>query len=413
MKHLLKIFLLTILLIPPCYSQDKTVTFAPFVSRLKAIEQSTSIVLSWQAPSGIKGYNIIYRYTEEITEKNIDKAELITRIDANVESYTDYPPNGSDYFYAILIEDSRKTIHKLFIPFRNKTSTGVHITLVPNREESTADITEIQANAAGDSVTITFKSSNPDRELLLFRNTSPITSEDDLVSSITPYALPAKSVSFIDYPIPGIDYYYAVLDAEQFKIGKFSLVKNENTMSSSVSLPISDDRVGLTEPQYSDLLPLPYLSLSMSVETGKRILSSPYALMPGLKKLSPQTRTKIDNFIKKLKSTKKTEMTPEILPADTSANQSGEAYKLQEIVKNDFIPKRFDNVKIKLSDFLAIEHGEEVSSRANFYYAQASYFTGDYKKAFLHFLLADDKYYPEIQPWLDACFGKFENPANN
>jgi hypothetical protein len=45
-----------------------------------------------------------------------------------------------------------------------------------------------------------------------------------------------------------------------------------------------------------------------------------------------------------------------------------------------------------------------VSARGYFYMGQADYFQGKYQEALVDFLLADSKYYLEIQPWIEACF---------
>jgi TolA-binding protein len=43
-----------------------------------------------------------------------------------------------------------------------------------------------------------------------------------------------------------------------------------------------------------------------------------------------------------------------------------------------------------------------VSARAHFYLGQAYYLQGKYEQACIELLLAQDKYYGAVQPWIDA-----------
>ncbi len=403
-------FLLFLAFLLPADAQDTSTGFAPFVSRFKATDQESSIVLSWKAPTGIKGYNVIYRYTEEITESNVSKAVLVAKIDVSNESYVDVPPDSRPYYYAVLVEETGKSIHKLLIPYRNKTSTAVAITVTGEKLSDSTIITGIEASAIEDSILVSFVSTNPSRETVIFRNTTPILTTDDLISSLTPTTLPEYTKSYKDFPIPGIEYYYAVLDAGQFKVGKYRLVKGQNTTSTPVKITDKVTRTGLPDIEYSQLLPLPFLSLSTSVDKDTKILSSPYILLPDYKKLSEKTRKTVDRFLQKMPGSARKEMKIEILPAETATNETGEAYNLQAIVKQYLNPKDMAKLQEKLTDFFRTEHSEEVSARGYFYMGQADYFMGKYDQALVHFLLADDRYYVEIQPWLDACFARLTPP---
>ena len=68
--------------------------------------------------------------------------------------------------------------------------------------------------------------------------------------------------------------------------------------------------------------------------------------------------------------------------------------------------KRFSETEVSLLNFLSTHHSEEIEARAHFYLAQAYYFQDKYEQAFLEFLLAEDKYYKQVQIWINACFRK-------
>ena len=207
MKKYLFMLLASLFLPLVCFAQTRTVdVFAPFVSRLKAKASESSIALSWKNSQDLSGNKLIYRYTEEIGEHNFENAGLIARVGTEENSYTDYPVEQQNYFYAVLIQDEQQ-LYAVFIPFRNITSVGRRIKSLAPEEVLAAQITGISAVAADDSITIHFSASRSNRELLLFRNTAAIRSSDDLLASASPVRLDSGSSSYRDYPIPGIDYY--------------------------------------------------------------------------------------------------------------------------------------------------------------------------------------------------------------
>ena len=95
--------------------------FAPFVSRLKAETQGSSVVLTWKDSSDARGPLRIHRHIEEITDSNFADAKSIAEVPYGVGSYTDYPSDTLQYFYAVTVADETGKRYDLLIPFRNKT----------------------------------------------------------------------------------------------------------------------------------------------------------------------------------------------------------------------------------------------------------------------------------------------------
>ena len=57
-----------------------------------------------------------------------------------------------------------------------------------------------------------------------------------------------------------------------------------------------------------------------------------------------------------------------------------------------------------LLDFLSLPRKPEIEAHARFYLGQTYFIEGRKRDAFMQFLLAQDVYYKETQPWLEACF---------
>ncbi|MEW5817754.1 MAG: hypothetical protein AB1798_20460, partial [Spirochaetota bacterium] len=164
------------LLLYNLHPQQQTV-FAPFVSRLKATITDSSIKLTWQDSTDIDGKYFIYRHTEEIKEENFSKAVRLAEVPKGQEAYVDIPPDTQTYYYAVIGQDSSAKSYELFIPFRNKTITGVALKTLVKEEELVAKITDIRTQVQGDAILLTYSVSKEDRDVVIYRSTSPIRSQ--------------------------------------------------------------------------------------------------------------------------------------------------------------------------------------------------------------------------------------------
>ncbi|MBN2532448.1 MAG: hypothetical protein JXB88_06125 [Spirochaetales bacterium] len=398
------ILVILLFLTSPVFGQEETLS--PFVSRINAEVNEMSIVLTWKSPEGIRGKILIYRYTQEITEKNLGLAQLLMIADISNESYVDSPEDTKEYYYAVLIQDTKGVVHKVFAHYRNKTVTGVRIVDVTPEEERATKITNLKAEVSDTSIIITFQSSKPSRPLLLYRSTSRIVDEDSLLQTITPVALKDFSYKYIDYPVSGIQYYYAVLDAGLVKIGTIDIVPGQNSLKSPVMIPVKDDSV-LKEPATKRSFPLPYLDLISDIESGKSIISSVSSYLPEQRKISDDTKKAIEKVLSSVKVQQEDIiMEPVILPVDSAGNTGGESSILQKIISEYFSGGLYYKAEQQLRDYLKIKHSEEVEARSYFYLGQILFFKGAYRDALLAFLMSLNLYYVEIQPWMDACFNK-------
>ncbi len=405
-KISISILFITIL---PILTTAQTVNmdvFAPFVSRLKARAEKSKIILTWDDSKDVKGTNLIYRYREEITSDNIEKATLIASVPQGVETYTDTPPTTDKYFYAVLIKTLSGKLYKVLIPYRNKTLRGVAVKTLATEKQLATKITKIMAIPQKNSIKIQFASSKKGRDILLFRSTSPLKSLEDLLKASSPILIEGGKTQYTDYPIPGIKYYYAAVDAELFKIGSVKLVPGENTTKSYVMIPLKPENTGLPLKKYSRPSPLPYLLISRDIVTGKELVASSPFMLPKKRKLDSTTQKAVKNILAGIKLPKPVEMKVEILKEDRVKKTGREDYTLYKIVNDKLAKGKFKEAEKLLYDFLSTYHSKEIETRAHFYLAQSYYFQNKYKKAFIEFLMAQSNNYSMIERWLDACYKK-------
>jgi hypothetical protein len=441
MKKVL-LLLLVLLIAALAYTQEAgTESAVPFVSKLKAKVDESHILITWHNPKNLKGSILLYRHIEEIDAQSLDAADLIARLTAAQESYQDTPQDYRAYFYAVLIEDASGTVQKLFIPFRNKTSDGVRVAVLPVEEKESAEITALRASVVGDAVQIVFQSSNPGRGLLLFRSTAAMTTIEDLIEAYAPLQLEAGTTRFIDYPIPGVQTYYAVVDTEQFKLGKQKLVPGENATDRAVVVPMEVQRIGLTPPpeeqssaavpetqgqpstmsssgepateirqertastsapeaeRIRTTTPLPYLQLAHRITGPQR-----------QEQLDDQTKEAIARLLSAAPPAAASQTTLTILPEEKSGVEPSESVGLQKIVTELLQTGDYQGAEARLQGFLNLRRSAYTEARVRFYLGQAYYFQGLYEEALLEFVLSQDQLYAPVQPWLESCFRQLWN----
>ena len=390
------------------FSQEAgTEAATPFVSKLKAKAVDSHILLSWRNPKDLQGFALLYRHSDEIGRENLDQAQLLARLAPGRESYEDTPPEVRPYYYAVLIEDSAGKLHELFVPFRNKTSESVRVAVQPPEESVPSRIIGIQAMIVEDSIQVMFQSSNPDRELLLFRSNTPMRSTEDLLEAFAPIQIEAGTTRFTDYPIPGVEVYYAVIDTEVFKLGKQELVAGQNSTDRPVSVPLEVERVALPPAaakgqRAAPSVTLPYLQLRLDS-------SGRFALPQTVQQLDPQTQGAIARILSDAPPLEARQRSVVILPEDKGTLAAGESASLQKILREHLLTGDYRGVESKLHGFLNLQRSAYTEARVRFYLAQAYYFQGLYEEALLEFVLAQDELYAPVQPWLESCFRRLWN----
>lgn len=386
-----------------CATSQQQEVFAPFVSRLKASADETSITLTWVDSEDLDGDYAIFRHTEEITESNFDQAEKIAHVDSGTEYYIDRPPDKQTYFYAVLAEKD-STLYKLFIPFRNKTISGVSIEQLVTIEDLAAAVTNIEALEIDDSVVVRFDCSTDKRELIVYRSTSPIHGKSDIAEATTLRIIPSSKRKFQDFPIPGVDYYYGIIDTGLMKAGKILFRPGVNATQKPVRISFGE-RIGLPSVSIRRTLPLPLHPITIEIDTGDKFsqlsIDYPQYTVP----LSPSTSKAIASLLKKSSIRTPSKPTPVILEAERATQISGgEEYTLKVITEESFSHQQWEQAEKELKEFLSIHHSELVEKRARFYLGQVYYYRNKLKQAFMEFLLARDTLFSQVEPWLDAIF---------
>ncbi len=434
----------------------------PFVSRLRAEASDGGIRLTWKDSPDVVGTCLIYRSPSEITAQTIATATLAGKVESGVESWVDTPPDGTPYFYAVVMQDAAGVVYPLLVPFRNVTTTAVAVAAaepspaaaseaasppvpqaaaavppasapeaaeitpapaaattaapapaapspVPLGADIPARITAIAAalSAAGDAVTVSFASSNPSRELLLFWSSTPFAGSSDLLRAASVAPLDPGTTRYVLPVLPASTYWFAVLDAGLYKVGQFPLVQGLNATTAAIKVPSKSEASPIAAAASTRrVLQLPSLTLDLRAATGD---SEPGALeLPPVTPVSAATSRAIDLLLQAAGQKPSVARVPTILDSDKAPQAAGEAAQLLEIVQGSFRLNDMGGAEQRLLGFLSVPRSAQAAAHARFYLGQSYWFQGRTRDALLEFLTASDFYAAESQPWIDAALQKLE-----
>jgi hypothetical protein len=384
---------------------------APFASRLKAEAVDYQVKLTWRDAPDLKGAYLVYRATEEITPESFTRATLVGAAPSGTEFFIDTPPDRQGYFYAVVIRDTTGKLYPLFIPFRNKTTTAVIVQTTAPEQDLAARITGIRAavTPAVDGVAVTFTSSSPARDLLLFWGTAPLATAEDLLRSASATELDPGTTRYLQPALPGIDYWFAVVDAGLYKMGQVALVPGVNTTAAPVRMPMTAGRPSfVSRGAARRIMPLPSLSIPFGVLNGEQSGDSGIVPAPPERKVSASTTRTIGLLLQGIARPSVPERAPVVLPSDSTPIPGTELSRLQQIVTGPFAGGDIAGAQKALLDFLRMRRAPQVEAHARFYLGQTCYLQGNPRDAVLEFLIAEDFYFQDVQPWKDACFQKLE-----
>ncbi len=368
-----------------------------FPTRMSLRPTNSSIQISWRpAETEIHGYNI-YRSAVPIEALSFENAELIASVPEDSHSYEDFPPYDSvPYFYAVLAVDLQGEEQQLFIPFSNVNLYGVNVLYTQQAVTEMAVVSDISVETAPPEVIIRFTVDKPNRELLVYRHTTPMEGSSDLVRATLIGRVSSGAGLFRDRPISGVSYYYAVLDSMSLRSGEVYLVSGKNSSSESAALPFQD-RGGPVLPADFTLRPrpLPYLSADQLYResNGQPVPVSPAAL-------SEETRNRVETLLSGLEGRRDLVLMPVLLEEDRGNASDGADQKLKMILEEELLPGHWETAQTLLDNFSRLPQPAGVARRAYFYKGQAAYFLGDFRTALVNFLFAEKYYHAESQPWI-------------
>lgn len=388
-------------------SAQQSLPVANYVSQLRAIVDGPTVRLLWKDSDLPNATYIVYRSSQEIDASTFPSAVKLAAVPAGTQAYVDTPPDRGSYFYAVLTQDSSGKRYDLFIPFRDTTVSAVAVTAPRPAPVQYAQVTDLVAKQSDGSIVLTFHASLPGRQLVVYRDTSPITNVNDLLGSLGVGLIASSQDRFTDEAIAGIPYYYAIIDSKMLATGAVKLVPGSNVTTSPAEIPLQATAIGKSEFSKQPLRPVPFLVATPN-GIGGPLLSTAGAVSPRVVPLSQAAQRAVQSLLDALPAEKPQPLEPVLLDPDKalSPQASGDEHALSVLLSSSFEAKEWPKARAGLEAYLAIPRSRGVEQRARFYLGQCYYFEGRYRHAFLEFLLVEDSLYSAVQPWLSSIFEK-------
>jgi len=365
----------------------------PVVTALSAEVSDDKVLLSWIPAQNVTGESLILRADRPITAANYQAASVVGTVSSDATSFTDKLPDANGYYYAVISRDSAGNAYNFFLPASNSLLVAVSSGQLPQIGDIAA-ITGLDVVRKDDSVFISWSASIKRQNLVLYRSTTPFTSLTSLLQAIVIASFTDSGTPYIDYPVPGVAWYYAICDEDALRGGAVTFTAGANASRIPIEIPAGSTNNRRYILPVLRPMPLPWLNPSNEAPR-------PMATF------SPQVEKIVHRLI--------SEAEPARVPADRAAyifasdldpRLGGEDYTLRKILEKTLNTGRWEQTIQELNGFLAIRHSPETAARAHFYIGEALYFSKAYTKAIPEFLLAQDSYYNQAREWIGYSLDK-------
>ncbi|MDR1507395.1 MAG: hypothetical protein LBI67_09880 [Treponema sp.] len=401
-------FILLMFLVPlfggTVYSEETEAIFAPFVSRLEAEVKNGFIRLTWEDSHSIAGPVFIYRSDTPFPVSPLPQG---VEVPYGSRSYVDEAERPGIFHYLAVSSDGQGRKYIIPIPYTNTVSVTVDeadAALFVNNGEvlsygETAEKTIRAVSAKADNGRVVLGFEGEGKDAVFYRSTRPIRTRDDLLQAVIVGR--GSPPPFIDYPAPGIPYYYAVIPEEDLYSSRAPVTAGKNATTEPVE--IREERTDIARSGQIRTIPLP----GITVESARNGLSPDTAASP----LSKEARRAAlslagPSAAESAGRGQSLFREPGVFPEDTNRAPDGESGQLGRIIQGPFSGRRWEEAGEELRRFLSLPRSVPVENRSRFYLGQVYYFTGKPREALFEFLAARNTYPGETKPWIDAVLAR-------
>ena len=368
------------------------------VSQLMVESRSNLIRLTWVDSPDARGPVYIYRSARPFAGFIPANIRPVT-VRYGMQYYIDDSDDMENIYYFIAASDLNGQLYDIIIPQVN--SVSVNLGSVPQGDsgifvhppdlipvETLQGISNLDAIQERESVIITFDRAGMPGNAILYRSMQPIRQPQDLMNAVIVQS--GIDSPFIDFPIPGISWYYAVIFEADIAGGNMGIIPGVNSTASPVTI-LGDHAVERSLRP----IPLPVLTLHNTLPGGILITD------PDLILLSAESVNMLHETQMPARSPLVLK-TPRIFSIDMEAPAGGEESALSQIIMEYFVNSQWENVRISLQHYLSLPRSRGVEARARFYLGQVLYFTGNYRDALMEFLTFRLFNQEEADSWIDA-----------
>ena len=240
-------------------------------------------------------------------------------------------------------------------------------------------------------------------KLLIYRDTRPISSYNQLAGAYFLAELPPETCGYTDSVTDYNDYYYAVI---AFTDRPYDLIL--------VSMNSTIEGVHLIPPETKDIEPKKKPEEKLYIDGTMRETPLPlinYVEGQGEPELISDDAVKAAaNFSAYNTKSSRTPVTPYFFEEDLVSPDSGDDFLLFEVLKNTFVQEKYEESIILLNKLNGTNITESVRNRVYFYIAEAYFFTGDFEEAAKAFVKVAQVYPLQTKIWLNYTLDRIALP---
>jgi hypothetical protein len=403
------IFLFCPLFLIYAQNQSGRSVFAPFISQLRGEVRNSLIRLTWVDSVDAKGPVYIYRAQTPFDEAHPYSYLRPIEVPYGAQSYIDEVETPGIWYYFISASAEQGQRYEIFIPFSNTLT--VTVSEIGDEDEtafgwaggspaSGARITGLEAVVRGDGVLVSYRLNTVVRNTVLYRSVNPVTRPQDLLNAVI--VQDGINSPFMDYPVPGISYYYAVISEDELIAGNVGIFPGYNATITAAEVP-AGSRAGLGDSPGIRSIPLPLISMSAVSPGG--IYGDILPPTP----LSTDAARAVNGLNLQGVAIRLPQKTPRVFSQDLEAPSGGEEYPLRSIVQGAFKKQDWNACRDEFLQYLSLPRSAAAESRARFYLGQAYYFTGSFREALFEFLTVQTNYPGESGEWIQATLAMLTN----
>jgi hypothetical protein len=383
---------------------SRSLEASPCVTQIRAEPRNNLIRITWVDSPDARGPVYIFRSARPFTGSIPAKIRPVT-VRYGVQYYIDDIDDIENIYYFIAASDTSGRRYDVIIPQTNSANVNLSAsvqtqTAVPDSSPAavTAEISppvpvqgisNLRASRDGERVIITYNTSSPEKNAVLYRSMHPISQPQDLLNAIIVQS--GIRSPFVDLPVPAFTWYYAVIYEEEISSGNMGIRPGINATVTGVSISSEQAVEDSLRP-----IPLPMLALRNAVGEGF-FLPEVIEQLP----LSAQAQSMLRNSLITAKVPHVLK-TPRVFVVDLESPSSGEESALFQIVNEQFCLLDWDGARVGLQHYLSLPRSRDVEARARFYLGQTLYYTGNYREALLQFLFIRSLHPVEANTWIDA-----------
>ena len=371
------------------------------VSKVSAEARNNLIRLTWVDSPDARGPVFIFRSSRPFPGSVPANLRPVT-VKYGEQYYIDDSDDLEIIYYFVAASDVSGRRFDTIIPRVNSTNVNISGTvseeeLVLNEPVTSPPIQGISNLAArldGERILITFDVNGPRKNAVLYRSAQPVREPRDLLNAVMVQS--GLRSPFIDYPVPGLSYYYALVYEDEISGGSLVITPGINATLSAVTV-----YGGGTTERALRPIPLPAMTLNNALPEG-------YFLPDASGSASLSGDSLSDNAKKVIRNTSVPEKAPieqrkpRVFRVDLQSPAGGEDSALFEIISESFINRDWEKARVDLQHYLSLPHSKDVEARARFYFGQTLYFTGNFKGALFEFLSIKSIHPVEANMWIDS-----------